>query len=107
MNVPRFIPNPVAIYGFLTDKTEGWFSKVVFFMAVAYVVNPADFDWIPVIGWVDDALVGMLALCHIQAKTMSWQEKQLTTKTEATPQIVEGEGVTVDVAAVSTPNDRK
>lgn len=32
--------------------------KILFsFFATLYVVSPADFDWIPVVGWIDDVVV--------------------------------------------------
>jgi len=77
MKYPRYWPNPVPIYRFLTDKATNWTPKIVFVLAMAYIISPADFDWVPVIGWVDDAIVGMLALWYVNHATNTWQEKQL------------------------------
>ena len=36
--------------------------------AVIYLVNPLDFDFIPVVGWIDDAVVMALAIRNVLKK---------------------------------------
>ncbi|MDR2852616.1 MAG: DUF1232 domain-containing protein [Burkholderiaceae bacterium] len=48
----------------LRDRRSPWAAKVAVVAAVAYVLCPVDFvfDWFPVLGWLDDAVVAMLLL---------------------------------------------
>ena len=103
MKIPKFFPNPVAIWGFLTDKSSDWKPKAALVVAILYVVCPFDFDWIPLLGWIDDTFVAALAAWYVQHATNTWQMKQLiaaqaanqVATEEDAPQIVEGSGVSV------------
>ena len=102
MTYPKFLPNPVTIYKFLTDKDTDWKPKAAFILALIYIISPFDFDWIPIIGWIDDAFVGMIAMWYVNHETNTWQDKQITTAQSAkriaeqeAVQIVEGSGVTL------------
>jgi|GEM_PF-2448174 len=122
MKVKGFFPNPRAIYGFLTDKDSDWKPKIALVLALVYIVSPIDFDWVPILGWIDDAFVGMLAMWYVNHATNTWQEKQLVAAQTAkqvevkedAPQIVEGHGVAVGndeddediVAAYSTSSEQ-
>lgn len=35
-------------------------------LCMAWVVNPLDFDWVPVIGWIDDAAAAWFAWMNVQ-----------------------------------------
>ena len=117
MKVKGFFPNPKAIYGFLTDKESDWKPKFALVLALIWIVSPLDGDWIPLIGWIDDAFLGMLAMWYVNHASNTWQDKQLEAAQSAKvmPRIVEGSGVTIgdeldatDVARVSPiPNSRK
>ena len=44
------------------------FAWVLLGLAIIWVINPADFDFIPVIGWIDDALVSTAAIANLIVK---------------------------------------
>jgi uncharacterized membrane protein YkvA (DUF1232 family) len=45
------------------DSRTPRYLAVISLFATGYVIFPGDFDWVPVIGWVDDATV--VAVSHI------------------------------------------
>lgn len=53
-----------TVYYVLTDPRVPLHAKVVVVAVMAYVVNPFDLipDWIPLAGWVDDAIIVPLGL---------------------------------------------
>jgi uncharacterized membrane protein YkvA (DUF1232 family) len=73
------LANPRALYRLLTDAEGPWSAKIVFLLAVAYVVFPVDAipDVIPILGWLDDvgvvgaalAFLGRSAAEHEAART--------------------------------------
>lgn len=60
----RFPPfrDVVATWRFFTDPKASLWVKLLFVLAVAYVVSPIDLipDFVPVLGWLDD--LGVIAL---------------------------------------------
>jgi uncharacterized membrane protein YkvA (DUF1232 family) len=48
----------------LFDKRTPWVPKIIGVVIIAYVVLPFDFvpDWVPVLGWLDDATLATLGL---------------------------------------------
>ena len=60
---------PVAIWRFLRDPKTGWGAKLALLGAIAYIVMPVDLiaDFIPLIGWLDDAGVASAALAWAAA----------------------------------------
>lgn len=38
-----------------SDPRVQWWVKLIPVLVVAYLVSPFDLDWLPVIGWMDDA----------------------------------------------------
>ena len=48
----------------LRDARTPWAAKLTTVLAVLYVVSPVDLvsDFIPVLGWLDDGLIGFLLL---------------------------------------------
>ena len=46
-----------------------FFTTIVLFFGLLYVVTPFDFDWIPFIGWIDDAFVIYLVIKRLRKET--------------------------------------
>lgn len=44
-------------------------TSLVIVLGIAYVFIPLDFDWIPVLGWLDDGFVIFLIIKRLQAET--------------------------------------
>jgi uncharacterized membrane protein YkvA (DUF1232 family) len=44
-------------------------TKIILVTGILYIVLPFDFDWIPVIGWLDDMLVAFLLVKRLQVET--------------------------------------
>lgn len=44
-------------------------TKAILITGLLYIVLPFDFDWIPILGWLDDGLVVFLLLKRLQAET--------------------------------------
>lgn len=82
-----------ALYFAMTHKKTPWLPKALAVLTVTYALSPIDLipDFIPVLGFVDDALIlpGMIALtirlipksvmeeCRVKAKTL-WDEKGMS-----------------------------
>src|SRR5690606_12718065 len=39
-------------------------------LGLIYIVSPLDFDWIPLVGWVDDGFVFYLLIKRLQKETL-------------------------------------
>lgn len=52
----------LAVIAALFDKRTPLFAKLLGFGVLAYLFSPFDFDWIPFIGWIDDAMIVPLGL---------------------------------------------
>src|SRR5690606_28302220 len=37
-----------------------------------YIISPLDFDWIPILGWIDDGFVFYLMVKRLQAETQRY-----------------------------------
>lgn len=44
-------------------------TSLLVVLGLVYVFTPFDFDWIPIIGWIDDGLVLFFILKRLQAET--------------------------------------
>lgn len=44
-------------------------TNVAVVLGLIYIISPFDFDWIPVIGWVDDGFVFYLLIKRLQNET--------------------------------------
>jgi len=44
-------------------------TKTLLVMGLLYIVLPFDFDWIPVLGWLDDTFVAFLLVKRLQVET--------------------------------------
>ena len=45
-------------------------THVALLFGLLYIISPLDFDWIPVVGWVDDGFVFYLLLKRLQSETL-------------------------------------
>lgn len=46
-----------------------FFTTIVVVLGLIYVVVPLDFDWIPIVGWIDDGFVIFYIIKRLQAET--------------------------------------
>ncbi len=44
-------------------------TKGILAAGILYIILPFDFDWIPVIGWLDDGVVLLVIIKRLQAET--------------------------------------
>lgn len=44
-------------------------SKWLLFAGLAYVILPFDFDWVPILGWLDDGVIILLLIKRLQTET--------------------------------------
>ena len=44
-------------------------TKTILIAGLLYIVLPFDFDWIPVLGWLDDVAVAFLLIKRLQVET--------------------------------------
>ncbi len=67
----QLVKNRKTIWCMLKDVWRGNYkmsglSKWLLLAGIAYVLLPLDFDWVPFIGWVDDAFVIVLLVKRLQ-----------------------------------------
>jgi uncharacterized membrane protein YkvA (DUF1232 family) len=71
-SVKRMIENVQLLYEMLRDKTfaVSWSAKAIVVAAIMYFVSPVDFlpDFIPILGYIDDAFVISAALNAISTE---------------------------------------
>lgn len=68
----------LRVWMFLKDGNIGWGYKIAVVCAFAYAITPFDFDWIPILGWLDDiGVVAAVAALTIRAANRYIDEKQL------------------------------
>jgi uncharacterized membrane protein YkvA (DUF1232 family) len=71
-SVKRMIENVQMLYEMLRDKTYSvsWSAKTIVVAALLYFISPIDFlpDFIPVLGYIDDAFVISAALNAISTE---------------------------------------
>lgn len=61
----------------LRDPQAPFFSKVVLVVALVYIIVPLDFlpgGLIPVIGWLDDIIIGLLAWSYLKPDLNRYRE---------------------------------
>jgi uncharacterized membrane protein YkvA (DUF1232 family) len=44
-------------------------TKTILIAGLLYIVLPFDFDWIPLLGWLDDVAVAFLLIKRLQVET--------------------------------------
>jgi len=84
----RFLSDIKLLFGVVQDYAKGeyreipWLSLAAIVAALVYVLSPIDIipDWIPVVGYTDDALV--MAACLAMVETdlhnyRDWKTKQV------------------------------
>jgi len=59
------------------------FTSASLVLGLLYVFIPLDFDWIPVLGWIDDGFVIFLVIKRLQKETMRFnRHKAMSRKRE-------------------------
>lgn len=73
----QLLRNRKTIWSMLKDAWKGnykmsFITIILLFMGLLYVVIPIDFDWIPLIGWIDDGFVILLMIKRLQKETLRY-----------------------------------
>ena len=45
-------------------------TSAIIVFGILYVFIPLDFDWVPVVGWIDDGLIIFLMIKRLQSETL-------------------------------------
>jgi uncharacterized membrane protein YkvA (DUF1232 family) len=61
----RLLRDLYVLYLTSRDSRTGRGATLVALAALAWVVFPGDFDFVPLVGWIDDAVVVTVAKCAI------------------------------------------
>jgi uncharacterized membrane protein YkvA (DUF1232 family) len=65
------------------NYTISGMTKVALFLGIVYVLLPFDFDWVPVLGWLDDGLIIFLLIKRLQVETTRYvRAKAIARKSE-------------------------
>jgi uncharacterized membrane protein YkvA (DUF1232 family) len=69
---PQFIPDWKKVLAYLRDPHSDWKPKILFVLAIVYVLWPLDLfpDLVPFFGWFDDIGVGILAVWYLVSTSM-------------------------------------
>ena len=70
----HFLKNRKTLWCMLRDVWHGKYrmsmsTVVLLALGIVYIVSPLDFDWVPFIGWIDDAIVFVLLVKLLQRET--------------------------------------
>ncbi|MBS1773683.1 MAG: DUF1232 domain-containing protein [Bacteroidetes bacterium] len=70
----HFLKNRKTLWSMLREVWHGkykmsWSTVLLLLLGVVYIILPFDFDWVPVIGWIDDAVVLVLLVKLLQRET--------------------------------------
>lgn len=44
-------------------------TNLIIVLGILYVIIPYDFDWVPIVGWIDDGLVIFFVIKRLQKET--------------------------------------
>lgn len=44
-------------------------TNLIIVLGILYVIIPLDFDWVPIVGWIDDGLVIFFVIKRLQKET--------------------------------------
>jgi uncharacterized membrane protein YkvA (DUF1232 family) len=69
--------NRKTLFQMLRDVFRGkykmsFLTHLYLILGLIYIVSPLDFDWIPVIGWIDDGFVFYLLVKRLQNETQRY-----------------------------------
>lgn len=70
----QLVKNRKTMWCMLKDVWRGNYkmsglSKWLLLGGLAYILLPLDFDWVPFIGWIDDAFIIVLLIKRLQKET--------------------------------------
>jgi len=51
-------------------------TNVAMILGLIYIISPLDFDWIPIIGWIDDGIVFYLVVKRLQNETLRFNRQK-------------------------------
>lgn len=77
MSRTRFFPKWRAIIGYLRNPKTDWKPKVLFALALLYLIIPIDLlpDFAPIIGWLDDLGFTTLAALYLLRASKSYENQ--------------------------------
>ena len=80
-NAHELYQNRKGLWEMLSDVWKGhyrmsFFTKLTVIFSLAYIFLPFDFDWIPLIGWIDDGIVGLFMIKRLLAETKRYHRFQ-------------------------------
>lgn len=52
--------------------TMSLLTNMALVLGLLYIISPLDFDWIPILGWVDDGFVGYMVIKRLQKETQRY-----------------------------------
>ena len=69
--------NRKSLFQMLSDVFNGrykmsFITSLILLLGLAYIILPFDFDWIPLIGWVDDGFVGYFVVKRLLKETQRY-----------------------------------
>ncbi|MFO7819259.1 MAG: YkvA family protein [Halanaerobacter sp.] len=74
------IKNIKLVYQYIKDPEVSILNKGLAILPIIYIISPFDGDFIPVIGWLDDALVAVVIWGYILNKLKDHRNDSKQTK---------------------------
>jgi uncharacterized membrane protein YkvA (DUF1232 family) len=73
----HLLQNRKTLWHMLREVVHGKYkmsllTNMAFVLGFLYIISPLDFDWIPIIGWVDDGFVGYMVIKRLQKETQRY-----------------------------------
>ncbi len=71
----QLFTNRKTLFQMLREAFHGQYkmsflTHAALILGLIYIISPLDFDWIPVVGWVDDGIVFYLIIKRLQKETL-------------------------------------
>lgn len=51
-------------------------TNIALFFGLLYIISPLDFDWIPILGWVDDGIIFYFLVQRLQKETQRFNRSK-------------------------------
>ena len=71
-----------TLFQMLRDVFHGkykmsFLTHLYLIFGIIYIISPLDFDWIPVVGWIDDGFVFYLLVKRLQNETQRYNRHKV------------------------------
>lgn len=81
----QLLRNRKTLWCMLRESWKGSYRMSLFTSAslvlgLLYVFIPLDFDWIPILGWIDDGFVIFLVIKRLQKETMRFNRHKVMSR---------------------------